>query len=373
MKQIPPNTLRTQLARSQAAGPHPDADQLTAFAENTLLDRERTTILAHLAACESCRATLQFAASEPEPASLPQPRPTRPPLRAWLPGVAIAASILAITGSSILLYHATRTDIPPTQTAKTIPPPPLPAAPAPAASSAPTLSPPANTPALSNTPKHLRARSSVPTPPEQSEEAKASPPAAPSAESTPGAISGLSTAPMRQQTSPPPSEQVQVEAQIQAELSARRSTMSAGKAASRASAAAPLQPQTALAEESRSGNAMHGAFMARPAAHAHFRINDAGQIERSTEPGIWQPVSIIQPTHFRVLSISGADIWAGGDHLRLFHSTDNGVTWTEVHLPATADRAHAIAHIRADSPQKLTIESDNGDTWTTTDNGDTWQ
>jgi photosystem II stability/assembly factor-like uncharacterized protein len=178
---------------------------------------------------------------------------------------------------------------------------------------------------------------------------------------------------MRQQTSPPPSEQVQVEAQIQAELSARRSTMSAGKAASRASAAAPLQPQTALAEESRSGNAMHGAFMARPAAHAHFRINDAGQIERSTEPGIWQPVSIIQPTHFRVLSISGADIWAGGDHLRLFHSTDNGVTWTEVHLPATADRAHAIAHIRADSPQKLTIESDNGDTWTTTDNGDTWQ
>ena len=373
VKPIPTNTLRTQLARSQAAdprpnSPHPDADQLTAFAENTLLDRERASILTHLAACESCRATLQLAAAvAPESTSLPepQPRPARLPLRTWLPGVAIAASVLAIAGSSILLYHATRTNAPPTQTARTTSPPPPPVATTPA----PALSPTANTAPLSGTPKRLSARSPVPTPSGQPEEAKVSPP--PTAKSTPGVISGPSTAPMRQQAPSPPSEQVQAEAQIQAEMDGRRFARSAVKAAS--PNAAPRQPQNALAEESRSPNAMHGAFMATPAARAHFRINDAGQIERSTDPGIWQPVPIAQPIHFRVLSISGEDIWAGGDRLRLFHSTDNGVTWIEVHLPVTADRTHAIAHIRVDSPQKLTVESDNGDAWTTTDNGATWQ
>jgi photosystem II stability/assembly factor-like uncharacterized protein len=85
------------------------------------------------------------------------------------------------------------------------------------------------------------------------------------------------------------------------------------------------------------------------------------------------PVPIASDAHFRVVSIWGADVWAGGDHLRLFHSTDNGLTWTEVQLPATADRTHAIVHIRSDSPQKITVEDNAGSTWTTTDAGATWQ
>ena len=85
------------------------------------------------------------------------------------------------------------------------------------------------------------------------------------------------------------------------------------------------------------------------------------------------PVPIAPTLTSASLSISGPDVWAGGDHLRLFHSTDNGLTWTEVHLPATADRAHAIVHIRIDDPQNLTVEDDTGSTWTTTDAGATWQ
>jgi len=116
-----------------------------------------------------------------------------------------------------------------------------------------------------------------------------------------------------------------------------------------------------------------GALSMPTSAHPRFRINDAGKIERSTEPGVWTPAAIAADVHFRVLSIMGADVWAGGDLQRLFHSADNGLTWTEVQLPATGDRAHAIAHIRIDSAQALHVESDDGTVWTTADGGATWK
>jgi photosystem II stability/assembly factor-like uncharacterized protein len=107
--------------------------------------------------------------------------------------------------------------------------------------------------------------------------------------------------------------------------------------------------------------------------HARFRITGAGQLERSLQPNIWMPVPIAPDTRLRVVSISGSDVWAGGDHLRLFHSADDGLTWSEVQLPAVADRAHAIIHIRIDSPQHLTVEDDAGSTWGTIDRGATWR
>jgi photosystem II stability/assembly factor-like uncharacterized protein len=66
-------------------------------------------------------------------------------------------------------------------------------------------------------------------------------------------------------------------------------------------------------------------------------------------------------------------VWAGGDHLRLFHSADDGVTWTEVQLPAAANHDNAIVHIRIDAVRHLTVEDGTGATWTTTDGGATWQ
>ena len=114
-------------------------------------------------------------------------------------------------------------------------------------------------------------------------------------------------------------------------------------------------------------------FIPAVAVQPRFRITGSGHLERSIQASIWMPVSIDSGVRFRVVSLFGSDIWAGGDHLRLFHSVDNGVTWTEVQLPASADHSHAITHIRIDNPQKITIEDDTGMSWTTSNTGASWQ
>jgi len=44
--------------RSQATGPHPDANMLSAFAEQALSDSEQSQVFAHLANCRDCREVL---------------------------------------------------------------------------------------------------------------------------------------------------------------------------------------------------------------------------------------------------------------------------------------------------------------------------
>ena len=113
MKQLSPSALRAHLAQRQAAGPHsdtphPDADLLTAFAEDALLDHERTGVLAHLAACPDCRAILHTAAAA-QPETDPQLEPVRAPLRTWLPAFALAASLLVVAASTIVFYRTLHT------------------------------------------------------------------------------------------------------------------------------------------------------------------------------------------------------------------------------------------------------------------------
>src|SRR5271168_3141649 len=107
VKQSEPNTLRRELARSQQAGPHPDADVLTAFAEDALPEREKKQLIAHLAVCAHCREVLSVAASAtPEPITDDTahvlPRPMHPPLRTWLPWVATAAGVVIVTLAVVL-------------------------------------------------------------------------------------------------------------------------------------------------------------------------------------------------------------------------------------------------------------------------------
>jgi hypothetical protein len=56
-----PKIVRDRLQSSDEAVPHPDADLLTAFAENSLGARERQPVLAHLAHCGECREVVMLA------------------------------------------------------------------------------------------------------------------------------------------------------------------------------------------------------------------------------------------------------------------------------------------------------------------------
>jgi photosystem II stability/assembly factor-like uncharacterized protein len=178
------------------------------------------------------------------------------------------------------------------------------------------------------------------------------------------------------QNAPPPQQ-----AQLQAELRANRtdqSAMARAKMAPRASAPSSTQSVQVQADDAftRSLEPTHGVarFIATPTpARPRFRISETGQLERSIQSGDWMPVPVAPDAHLRVVSISGDNVWAGGDHLRLFHSTDNGLIWTEVHLPAPADHARAVVHIRIDDAQHITVEDDDAGAWTTIDAGATWR
>ena len=59
MEQLP-NIVRERL-KAQAGGDHPDADLLTAFAEQALPEQERSRVLTHLSRCADCRDVVALA------------------------------------------------------------------------------------------------------------------------------------------------------------------------------------------------------------------------------------------------------------------------------------------------------------------------
>jgi Photosynthesis system II assembly factor YCF48/Putative zinc-finger len=257
--------LQQELARIPVVGPHPDFDQLTAFAESKLPSREREQVLAHLASCADCRELLSTAAKAreiPVAESKPflMPRPSRPPLRTWLPWVSIAATVLI--AATAVIYYRNRDRF---------------------------------------------------------------------------------------------TETVVVEIQPEP----RRSTKTQSPRAEPAFSTS--EPPAAVLQDSSPA-----------AARPHWRINSAGQPQRSLADSVWQAVLPDEKSKMRVISVFNADVWIGGENSALYHSTDNGVTWRQITLPQKNGLNHAITHIRFNTSQSGKVESADGTTWTTTDSGLTW-
>jgi len=102
MEQLP-NIVRERL-KAPAGGDHPDADLLTAFAEQALPDRERSRVLLHVSQCADCRNVLALAAHPATTASgsLDTGRPAwgfQWKVLRW--GAAVACVV--VVGSAVLL------------------------------------------------------------------------------------------------------------------------------------------------------------------------------------------------------------------------------------------------------------------------------
>jgi hypothetical protein len=101
-----PNIVRERLKATPPAVNHPDADLLTAFAEQSLPDGERALVLDHLARCGDCRDVLALAL----PASETLETAIRPNRSTWMTWPAlrwgfVAAGILVIASLGILKYQ----------------------------------------------------------------------------------------------------------------------------------------------------------------------------------------------------------------------------------------------------------------------------
>src|SRR6266571_9124226 len=90
--------------RAQPVGPHPDADLLSAFAENALLDTERNHLLRHLEVCADCREILYLAM--PGTTDLQKVLSLRPSRSPWfaLRWGALAASVVVVAGIFVARY-----------------------------------------------------------------------------------------------------------------------------------------------------------------------------------------------------------------------------------------------------------------------------
>jgi hypothetical protein len=99
-------------------GQHPDADQLSAFAEHALPPHERQEMLAHLAACPDCRALIYLAQqADPIETTLPQAVTTgRPMFAGWFSGWRLAVPTAAIACLILLSFYLRKTSTPRIQT-----------------------------------------------------------------------------------------------------------------------------------------------------------------------------------------------------------------------------------------------------------------
>ncbi len=101
-----PKIVRERLKPTESPQSHPDPDLLTAFAEKSLPDRERNTVLQHLARCSDCRDVIALALPTTETPTMPLPHRhvswlTWPAVR-W--GLA-AAGVIVVASLGIVQYQ----------------------------------------------------------------------------------------------------------------------------------------------------------------------------------------------------------------------------------------------------------------------------
>jgi photosystem II stability/assembly factor-like uncharacterized protein len=97
-----------RLQKTQAAGIHPDADLLTAFAERSLVESERTHVMEHLASCSDCREVVAFALPATETVVVTSSdSPTRTGWLSWpvLRWSVAVAGIIAVTSLGVVQYR----------------------------------------------------------------------------------------------------------------------------------------------------------------------------------------------------------------------------------------------------------------------------
>jgi len=373
------NPLLQELARSQRAPAdfeaHLDADLLAAYAEDTLLPPERNDVLAHLALCGECRQVLILAtAARPGPvedaSEQPIPRPVRTPLWGWLPWVATAAGIAAM--SALLLFYPQKRLAPATTSTN-------------GATTAPdraTAGQQAEMPAGATQQLVISAAPEAKARHEKSARASAAAAALGSARQTTNVAKSQSS-----EQSETGLALKNADAEGSSALAAAAQPIAGAPAAKTASQSTTVEvtptqnvmlPQTTYAEPGpalggpRAAGNVTRAFSA-VSVRPQWRINEAGKVERSFGNGVWHEVLDAGTAKLRVVSVLRGSVWAGGDKLCLFRSADNGVTWSAVQLPPKGDGANAITHVRFETPLDGKIDVNDGSSWVTSDGGITWK
>ena len=425
-----------QRAAQQPPGEHLDANLLAAFAEGGLTRAERAQVLAHLGTCAACREVMALALPESAAVMLAATQTAKSWLR-WpmLRWAAAAAAVVVVAAAVMLVKPRQQVPAPMKQTEVAVSPDKTATKPAETATAIP-VSPPLmdqvrrkdsapavaakqepkskalkkedvsaghggkdalGTQALEHAPasrgldrlakanEALRPQApaesaSVQQPSAQSAKAQpqlpaAVPPPAPTPGVAGGIVGGMAT-PSRPTVAPSQPAMTAENAQLEV-----RSQVAAGKRGKR-----PLPPgshETESVEVMSSAPAVAAdsavrAPMARVAPKAivpRWRVSAEGELERSVDGGVsWETVRVAStPVAFRSVFTANHDIWTGGTGGALYHSADDGRTWTRVAVKAL-DMVLATDIVRVEFTDNLhgTVTTIDGVRWITNDAGVTW-
>jgi len=408
--------LRAALPSEAVTGAaHPDADLLTAFAEQALSVTEREGMLEHLARCGDCRELIALALpavdtvaapaeAEAEPAGTPSRRKL---IFAWpsLRWAALAAGV--VVAAAVLLMHPGKLNQPTqppvnSQVATNAQPVPGPqiASPPPASSAMDQSAISAKTAAarpkseLSSAKKFKAGEVATPSPQAESGILLAENKIAGNRQDLKeaGKLSAPSSAGARAfnysaAAIPKSSEAVEVTAEsptVQAEISSDV----AQDARAIVKAKTALQPETSQSQNGFPAAAgavpLQGRSMVSmaklPALPSPTRARNvtwmitAGVLQRSMDSGqSWQ--TAVHADHpLLCYARHDQDVWTGGQAGTLFHSADSGVTWLRVQpatkaQPLTSDITHIDVHASAE----VVISTSNNEIWSSADNGKTWE
>jgi Photosynthesis system II assembly factor YCF48/Putative zinc-finger len=359
-----PKIVSTRLAALQNSE-HPDADLLTAFAEQTLADRERDAVLNHLSGCALCRQVLALALPEWTSESIAAAVPRRAtllriPVLRW----AALAACLVVVAATVLVERHEQSSHREVQLALKVTPPSAAASQA----SKPTPSVAERMVSRSEV-KAKRRRPPAPNKQGISQElAAADVPEAPA--STPA--SGNVTAADRTQTT----ETVAVQAggaPLEATPSAKTDESLRAHNSVAAVKAAPVftaRPSTETAASTMGGAAKLTDF--RPPS---WRLSeDDGLPERSFASNQWEKVQVDHKAGFRAIAALGMEVWIGGPGGLLYHSEDVGLHWIRV-IPVSrsATLTDDITGITFTDHMHGNVNTSSHEAWVTSDAGKTWQ
>lgn len=408
-----PQIVSERLKAGVAVSGHPDAEQLTAFAEHSLPERERAGVLKHLSTCGDCRDIVALALPAMESreyayfahrGSLFTSRWFTWPALRW--GLATAGVAVITLGVVEFERHKPQ---PSAVVAKQI---------------APVTTP------LQN--QASQTASVVPAPPKQlvSDNSNAKKVIRPIAEgesrlhrkllpaqpqaAPPAAFPALMAKQTPTTPLPPASQMVTVQVQNGA-VEMQTSTAQVGSA--------PVA--NSFVDQSSSYNtgpmsrakpasivpAQAGAMGTMLASAPRWSITAVGGLQRSLDQGkSWQDISVdasalpsasstgaavggamktaakqnsthgeafkLAATHvfFRTVAAAGNEVWVGGSSAALFHSVDGGEHWTRV-LPSFSGAVLSgdVISVEFPDPEHGTVTTSTPELWVTTDDGQTWQ
>ena len=358
--------VRARLAQGAVTGPHPDADQLTAFAERALTGREREQMLAHLASCAGCREVVALAAPEVEEGAVAAPAKPN-----WLPWPvlrwgAVAAAVVLV--AAVVLLQSPRFAAPAGKTAQALP----------ASQERALIS--------SNKPKPAEAEQSPAASVVEADKSRAAD------ERKADAVAGLgkrqnanagaaktgratepteiaggkvamehglaggpaqvmvarTEAPKDKKLAQPPEKEAGMAEKAAAEPAAEVASSGTMDTLAVAKPAAPPAPARAKSAAGASSDYAYSApaykdeetnvaradvqtrAQLKPAS-LRWTVTSDGRVQRSADAGhTWSDVVIARDVKFRALTSDGPEVWAGGNNAALFHSRDAGSSWRKV-------------------------------------------